>query len=67
MKPNRKDLHKKPPKLAHRHFAFIASVIADLEAISTPADVASAFSRACRSTNPKFDGGRFIAACGCNG
>lgn len=65
MKPHGKDISTaaRGVKLEHRHFAFIASVIATLEAISQPDDVADAFADACRGTNPKFNRDRFLAAC----
>ena len=49
--------------LQHRHFAFIASVIADL-----PADirqqVADSFAKVLWRTNDNFDVDRFMLACG---
>lgn len=63
---NRKDISTAANgvTLEHRHFAFIAAVIAQLEAVSLPDDVAQAFADACTRTNPKFDRARFLAACG---
>lgn len=55
-------------KLEHRHFAFIASVIAGMptHAVSLRAQkrsTALAFADACANTNPRFDRGRFLRAC----
>jgi hypothetical protein len=54
--------------LQHRHFAFIASVIAsmpDTNAAETDAKVRamSAFADACALSNPRFDRARFVKAC----
>jgi hypothetical protein len=56
-------------KLEHRHFAFIAAVIAAMpdHAATLRAQkrsVALAFGDACSRTNPRFDYGRFMRACG---
>ena len=55
-------------KLEHRHFAFIASVIAKMpiHAASLRAQkhsVALSFADACATTNPRFDRERFLRAC----
>ena len=54
--------------LEHRHFAFIAAVIAAMptHAASLRAQKRSgalAFADACAGTNPRFDRGRFLRAC----
>jgi len=48
--------------LQHRHFAFIASVIADIPA-PVRKQMANIFCNACYGTNPNFDAERFIRAC----
>lgn len=55
--------------LQHRHFAFIASVIAAMPAHAASLraqkrSVALSFADACAGTNPKFDRSRFLRACG---
>lgn len=66
---NRKDINTAANgvTLEHRHFSFIASVIASLvDTYDQPldkADVAEAFASACARTNPRFDAQRFLAAC----
>jgi len=66
---NRKDISTAAHgvTLEHRHFAFIAGVIASLvDTYDQPldkADVAEAFANACKATNPKFDCARFFAGC----
>ena len=56
-------------ELQHRHFAFIASVIAGMptHAASLRAQqrsTALAFADACAASNPRFDRARFMRACG---
>lgn len=62
---NRKDVNtaKHGVTLEHRHFSFIAGVIASLpdEAIKTA--VAQYFAEACDRSNPRFDRDRFFRAC----
>jgi hypothetical protein len=54
--------------LQHRHFAFIASVIAKMPDFEFGADIkqstALQFADACAANNPRFDRRRFFAACG---
>lgn len=59
-------------KLEHRHFAFIAAVIADMpdhaaslraQKFSIAAAFAAAFAAACAKTNVNFDHDRFMVAC----
>lgn len=52
----------KSVELQHRHFAFIAAVIADIPDHGQRCDMALHFGAALRSTNPKFDLDRFILA-----
>lgn len=65
---NRKDIStaQHGVTLEHRHFAFIASVIADLvDTNDQPLckdEVRDAFAQACSLTNPKFNRARFYAA-----
>lgn len=64
---NRKDQStaKAGVTLQHRHFAFIAQVIADMD--RRPGDkalIATSFARACQQSNPRFDTERFFQACG---
>lgn len=64
----RKDRTTKP-QLEHRHFAFIASVIAAMPAHAATLrtqqrSCALAFADACAKSNPKFDRARFMRACG---
>lgn len=54
--------------LEHRHFAFIASVIAGMPAHAATLraqkrSVALTFADACAGTNPRFDRARFLRAC----
>lgn len=54
------------PTLEHRHFAFIAQVIAAMPArrnACTRGEIARQFADACASSNPKFDRSRFLVAC----
>jgi len=56
-------------ELQHRHFSFIAGVIADLPTHAETLrvqkrSIALAFGEACRATNPRFDYERFLEACG---
>lgn len=74
MTPNKRDLNitERKVSLEHRHFAFIAAVLKD----SKPEAHWDANKRAqwqvtvhrfiarCKSTNPKFNADRFLAACG---
>lgn len=51
----------------HRHFAFLAGVIAENEHGFLPltrAAIARAFADALATTNPRFDRARFLRACG---
>lgn len=55
--------------LQHRHFAFIAAVIAAMPTHAATLraqkrSVALAFADACAGSNPRFDRGRFMRACG---
>lgn len=55
--------------LEHRHFAFIASVIASLPTHAPTLraqqrSTANAFADACEASNPRFDRSRFMRACG---
>ncbi len=50
-------------RLEHRHFAFIAQTISALPDPRERYAVAYHFAIACRSTNGKFDHGRFMRAC----
>lgn len=52
------------PKMQHRHFAFIAGVIAEINDDNIRAYVAGRFARKLSITNPNFDVARFYAACG---
>lgn len=57
------------PALEHRHFAFIAQTILEMESNESISDkcryeIAHQFAAACATTNPRFDYNRFIAACG---
>lgn len=68
---NRKDhsTAKHGVEMQHRHFAFIAAVIAAMpsHAASLRAQrqsCASAFADACAQSNPRFDRARFLKACG---
>lgn len=66
---NRKDINTAANGVAleHRHFAFIADVIAgiiaDHDDLTPCADVVEAFAYHCARTNPKFNRARFVAAC----
>ena len=50
-------------QLQHRHFAFIAAVIARMGDSQARYEAAYHFAIACRSTNPAFDHDRFMRAC----
>ncbi len=67
---NRKDLNtaRHGVELQHRHFSFIAGVIAAMPGHADTlraqkASCATAFADACASTNPNFNRSRFLAAC----
>lgn len=49
--------------LQHRHFAFIAGVIARHPVAHERVTMYAAFVDACERSNPRFDRGRFRAAC----
>lgn len=56
-------------ELQHRHFAFIAAVIAAMPSHAASlraqkSSVANSFAEACARTNPRFDRRRFMKACG---
>lgn len=56
-------------ELQHRHFAFIADVIASMpdhaaSLRTAKLSTASAFADACGRSNPRFDRARFFLACG---
>lgn len=51
-------------ELQHRHFAFIAAVIADIADAGQRYEMAYRFALACRGTNKAFDHDRFMRACG---
>lgn len=55
-----------PVKFQHRHFAFIARIIASNVEVAKwdNYSTALAFAGALASTNPNFDRARFLAACG---
>lgn len=50
-------------QLQHRHYAFIASIIASIADPTTKHHMAIHFKRNLTRTNHKFDGRRFLAAC----
>ena len=57
------------PILQHRHFAFIAAVIANMPTHAATLrtqkeSTARAFAEACAKSNPRFDHARFLRACG---
>lgn len=57
------------PTLEHRHFAFIADVIASMPTHAATLrtqqrSCALSFADACARTNPRFDRARFLSACG---
>ena len=54
----------KSVELQHRHFAFIAAVIARMPGSQERYEAAYTFALACRNTNPNFDHDRFMRACG---
>lgn len=59
-----KDKHSgKGVSLQHRHFAFIAGVIADIGADDIRATTAIRFAGECQATNSNFDWERFMRAC----
>lgn len=56
-------------ELQHRHFAFIAAVIASMpdhapSLRAQKASCATAFADACQGSNPRFERARFMRACG---
>jgi hypothetical protein len=68
---HRKDLTAGLGNMEHRHFATIATIIREMDrgliACSEGATrkfVAELFAERLPATNPKFDRGRFLAACG---
>jgi hypothetical protein len=58
LKAERKGNHA----MSSKDFELIARTLASLDSDTSRADVASAFARALRSTNPRFDASRFITA-----
>lgn len=68
---NAKDIKPRDFHLEHRHFVFIAQTLAGMRHnidIDDKAwrEVCRDMCRACAATNPRFDGKRFLAACGIN-
>lgn len=63
---NRKDLNAKTARFEHRHFATVAAIIRNMPAQGR-ADIARQFARELRTTNPRFQASRFLAACGVEG
>lgn len=59
---NGRDRLRRPPEFQHRHFVFLADVIADLSEEQRP-QIAQLFAERLRSTNPRFDVHRFLEAC----
>jgi hypothetical protein len=61
---------EKPATLQHRHFAVIAGILADLDRDALGLtqgqhlDLCADFADRLDKTNPNFNRGRFIAACG---
>lgn len=62
------------PTLEHRHFAFIATTIRDMDNLANghtdlakiwQRRIAEHFADNCARTNPRFDRARFLRACGC--
>jgi hypothetical protein len=51
-------------ELQHRHFAFIAAVLADCQDLANVGAIARRFADACARSNHRFDRRRFMAACG---
>lgn len=49
-------------EMQHRHFSVIAAIIAQLD-LPTRKKMANHFADSLAQTNPKFDRGRFYAAC----
>lgn len=65
-KPHGKDVSTalKGVSLQHRHYAFIARTIAELDmALATHEDIVKHFADACARTNPRFNRDRFERAC----
>lgn len=61
--------HRKAVELQHKHFAFIASVIATMPDFAPTlrahkSSCANFFADACAQTNTRFNRDRFMAACG---
>ena len=54
----------KSVELQHRHYCFIAAVIADISDANQRYEMAYHFALACRGTNTNFDHDRFMRACG---
>ncbi len=61
------------PSFEHRHFAFIAATIVNMDDLANgqtdlaklwQGRVARHFADACARTNPRFDRARFLSACG---
>jgi hypothetical protein len=73
MSLNRKDIStaQRGVELQHRHFAFIAATLKatkppaswDANKLAHWASMVLTFAKECRSTNPRFDCDRFLAAC----
>lgn len=59
----RKDLNAKAPTMQHRHFAFIAKMVANLPDSVDRMAIARNFAFDLHATNPNFDRDRFLAAC----
>ena len=57
-------LSGKHVELQHRHFSFIAAVIAEIPDRMKRLEMAFMFADACSETNKAFDRERFMRACG---
>jgi hypothetical protein len=71
MSLNRKDIStaNRPVELQHRHFAVIAAALrdskptGDIDRLTQWHCTVNSFIVFCRSSNPKFNRERFVAAC----
>jgi hypothetical protein len=63
---HKKDRSAKPSTMTHQHFRTIAAILRTQMTIApiTTQPVVMHFADALRSTNPRFDRARFLAACG---
>lgn len=60
----RKDMSSGLGPMQHRHFATVAAIVRGMDDADIRRHTAEHFARELLATNPNFDRGRFLRACG---